>query len=146
MLSSYGRLSEKDVDELWEHASSKQPACVGTAALEGASRSAIKMTEEGLKLYFHHQYAVLGTVVKDGEDYFALQNPHNKVKKGFGPVRNVKDVCDAQCDTGLVKVSRGPTLKPDDQYDNHAADSVLVPRKALSTGDVFNACTLFFIA
>ena len=90
------------------------------------------------KLYFHHQYVVIGAVTKDGEEHFALHNPINRVKTGFGAVKSVEDA------GNMPKIHRGPTLNPKtDMYDGLAADDVLIPKAMASKANIFTSCYLF---
>ena len=84
--------------------------------------------------------ACAGAVEKDGEEYFALHNPHNKMKSGFGPVRDASEGAE-----GIKRIHRTRSLTKGggDMYKEKAADSLLVPRSALSESKVFTSCILF---
>ena len=98
--------TDNNLRELQEHVLKGQPASIGTGAQTD------KMT--ALKLYEHHQYAVMGVMeARDGESCFDIRNPHNKMKRGQAP----------------PMLHRASTLKGPQLYKGKATAEFLLPVK-----------------
>ena len=96
----------KHLQDLHAHVSKGQPAAVGTG------QQTTKMTD--LKLYGHHQYAVMGIKpARDGEPCFDVRNPHNKMMKKHA----------------MLPPARGKSLKNVQLYNGKATAEFLLQVK-----------------